>query len=105
MHIRAYDDPIRTNEHFEAEYARKVRALITRDPVRRGPAHATTDETMAMTHELMHLREVFLVDREASAWVEDRKSTRLNSSHVEISYAVFCLKKKNREHSPVDHHQ
>ena len=26
----------------------------------------------------------------------DRKSTRLNSSHLEISYAVFCLKKKNR---------
>src|SRR5438874_4794188 len=29
--------------------------------------------------------------------VRDRKSTRLNSSHVEISYAVFCLKKKNKE--------
>src|SRR3712207_8102565 len=27
--------------------------------------------------------------------VADRKSTRLNSSHVNISYAVFCLKKKN----------
>src|SRR3989442_3000742 len=27
----------------------------------------------------------------------DRKSTRLNSSHVRISYAVFCLKKKNKE--------
>src|SRR5437870_9146198 len=27
--------------------------------------------------------------------VQDRKSTRLNSSHVAISYAVFCLKKKN----------
>src|SRR5207249_6686489 len=27
---------------------------------------------------------------------EDRKSTRLNSSHVSISYAVFCLKKKKR---------
>src|SRR5690625_6722085 len=27
----------------------------------------------------------------------DRKSTRLNSSHVAISYAVFCLKKKNKE--------
>src|SRR5439155_23816817 len=27
---------------------------------------------------------------------EDRKSTRLNSSHVAISYAVFCLKKKNQ---------
>src|SRR5690606_41631497 len=29
--------------------------------------------------------------------VQDRKSTRLNSSHVKISYAVFCLKKKNRQ--------
>src|SRR5690606_41785553 len=28
--------------------------------------------------------------------VEDRKSTRLNSSHVKTSYAVFCLKKKKR---------
>src|SRR5690606_39773042 len=28
----------------------------------------------------------------------DRKSTRLNSSHVKISYAVFCLKKKNSKH-------
>src|SRR5438874_8083208 len=28
----------------------------------------------------------------------DRKSTRLNSSHVEISYAVFCLKKKEYRH-------
>src|SRR5690349_24255553 len=28
---------------------------------------------------------------------KDRKSTRLNSSHVEISYAVFCLKKKNKK--------
>src|SRR5699024_12203320 len=29
----------------------------------------------------------------------DRKSTRLNSSHVSISYAVFCLKKKNNTHT------
>src|SRR5699024_12144133 len=28
---------------------------------------------------------------------EDRKSTRLNSSHVSISYAVFCLKKKKKK--------
>src|SRR5690606_13198173 len=37
--------------------------------------------------------------------VEDRKSTRLNSSHVKISYAVFCLKKKNNHYhldSPED---
>src|SRR5207249_11491916 len=30
----------------------------------------------------------------AYGWLLDRKSTRLNSSHVSISYAVFCLKKK-----------
>src|SRR2546430_12370915 len=31
----------------------------------------------------------------AATLVRDRKSTRLNSSHSQISYAVFCLKKKN----------
>src|SRR5688572_31606222 len=30
-------------------------------------------------------------------WSEDRKSTRLNSSHSQISYAVFCLKKKKKK--------
>src|SRR5438067_6996418 len=33
----------------------------------------------------------------ANQEAEDRKSTRLNSSHVSSSYAVFCLKKKKRE--------
>src|SRR3712207_6895135 len=32
--------------------------------------------------------------------VADRKSTRLNSSHANISYAVFCLKKKNTRSNP-----
>src|SRR2546429_2612375 len=38
--------------------------------------------------------------------VEDRKSTRLNSSHGYISYAVFCLKKKKKTHNPFrsEHH-
>src|SRR2546430_13621239 len=31
----------------------------------------------------------------------DRKSTRLNSSHSQISYAVFCLKKKTSKHSHI----
>src|SRR5688500_1907357 len=31
-------------------------------------------------------------------WRQDRKSTRLNSSHLVTSYAVFCLKKKKRNH-------
>src|SRR3712207_7290134 len=33
------------------------------------------------------------------ALVGDRKSTRLNSSHANISYAVFCLKKKKKSHT------
>src|SRR5438874_7382580 len=33
---------------------------------------------------------------------QDRKSTRLNSSHVEISYAVFCLKKKKKKNQKKD---
>src|SRR5690606_42076884 len=43
-------------------------------------------------HDQQRLRE------EGGGHVElkDRKSTRLNSSHVKISYAVFCLKKKNK---------
>src|SRR5690349_22449662 len=39
--------------------------------------------------------------RHFEAWERDRKSTRLNSSHVEISYAVFCLKKQST--SPWSH--
>src|SRR6266581_105722 len=42
--------------------------------------------------------------RSSSAWAtSDRKSTRLNSSHPSISYAVFCLKKKKRILQPDSH--
>src|SRR5206468_4039391 len=37
-------------------------------------------------------------DKSAYSIEEDRKSTRLNSSHDQISYAVFCLKKKKKKH-------
>src|SRR5437773_9692395 len=39
--------------------------------------------------------QVSVVLRGRPRRLEDRKSTRLNSSHITISYAVFCLKKKN----------
>src|SRR5438445_9171842 len=38
-----------------------------------------------------------LCDGDAIEWERDRKSTRLNSSHANISYAVFCLKKKKKK--------
>src|SRR5438034_6310354 len=37
--------------------------------------------------------------RGEAASTRDRKSTRLNSSHTVISYAVFCLKKKKKQHN------
>src|SRR5690606_40499650 len=40
------------------------------------------------------LRALLVADPAMGAMLTDRKSTRLNSSHVKISYAVFCLKKK-----------
>src|SRR5437667_3719561 len=36
---------------------------------------------------------------------QDRKSTRLNSSHITISYAVFCLKKKNKTYDDTTQHR
>src|SRR5438270_13320798 len=43
------------------------------------------------------IHDVRFVDAEK----RDRKSTRLNSSHSQISYAVFCLKKKKKQNYPI----
>src|SRR5690242_21272935 len=43
------------------------------------------------------LQDIFLDTIYISAHKRDRKSTRLNSSHMSISYAVFCLKKKKKK--------
>src|SRR3712207_6862532 len=43
------------------------------------------------------LRHRSAIDGDVGLFIEDRKSTRLNSSHANISYAVFCLKKKKKK--------
>src|SRR2546426_11390145 len=48
-----------------------------------------TDQLRALDHQVRSL------ERDGRHASVDRKSTRLNSSHLVISYAVFCLKKKN----------
>src|SRR3712207_8550670 len=45
----------------------------------------------------------FSMRRNWAVLPRDRKSTRLNSSHANISYAVFCLKKKSHSTLPHDH--
>src|SRR2546428_6452253 len=39
--------------------------------------------------------DIYVVETSTNLEIRDRKSTRLNSSHDQISYAVFCLKKNN----------
>src|SRR2546430_7115361 len=47
------------------------------------------------------LFEERILDERLGMPLKDRKSTRLNSSHSQISYAVFCLKKKTTKHITV----
>src|SRR5439155_3360133 len=55
---------------------------------------AVVEEVLAEAARAHALRRTTVRSSDAAA-PPDRKSTRLNSSHVAISYAVFCLKKKN----------
>src|SRR5258707_11456645 len=73
----------------EVELARAVRALEHKGEAGKGrgkvpPRHATSDASIVPDPVTWALSSE-----------KDRKSTRLNSSHANISYAVFCLKKKN----------
>src|SRR5438477_8082954 len=60
------------------------------------------------TDDLYRLEAILPPPPEQTAIVrllyQDRKSTRLNSSHMSISYAVFCLKKKKKENNQRHHH-
>src|SRR5437868_14651448 len=62
--------------NFAARHAREMRAAMQRDRKSIGPVKGNNEWQHAF---------------------QDRKSTRLNSSHVSISYAVFCLKKKKKK--------
>src|SRR5687768_17990393 len=68
----------------EGDVSAAVRALTSTDTV--APSTQATLETLRRLHP-----------------PQDRKSTRLNSSHGYISYAVFCLKKKKKIHTPPQH--
>src|SRR5690625_6248213 len=52
--------------------------------------------SLATLHHCWRIINLF-ADYARCSPARDRKSTRLNSSHVAISYAVFCLKKKNKQ--------
>src|SRR5690606_40827284 len=88
-----YTTLFRSRKHFAARLAAKDRRLARRE----------------FLGEVAHLQNGFFIrpapdrpriglfEKLAVRFPADRKSTRLNSSHVKISYAVFCLKKKKKD--------
>src|SRR2546421_12323469 len=82
-----------TTEIYTLSYTTLFRSLHGRE------GEATVDEYQGarvgrVDHHRVHARRR---DRIVEPDVGDRKSTRLNSSHDQISYAVFCLKKKKKK--------
>src|SRR5688500_7449201 len=76
--------------------------LFDRDPAAIVPGEKVRDVTLTNSDYVGIILDTYL-DRQngfvfatTPVGVEDRKSTRLNSSHLVISYAVFCLKKKKQ---------
>src|SRR3712207_7805843 len=65
-----------------------------RGRARRGDCSLRRHPPTGTLAEVSHGRALSLLCRPGRSQGEDRKSTRLNSSHANISYAVFCLKKK-----------
>src|SRR5207247_4704246 len=77
--------------------------MIRRPPRSTLFPYTTLFRSPAASDELLDLLQHQLGDEwiSASPAAGDRKSTRLNSSHEWISYAVFCLKKKKKEHTMI----
>src|SRR5207247_8331278 len=67
-----------------------------RDELQLGPGDSLELETVEDRIILRPARGGGRIYKDRGMWVLDRKSTRLNSSHEWISYAVFCLKKKRK---------
>src|SRR5690349_22896615 len=85
---------------FRSFYFYDIDAILKRAEWFRKYSRAKIHFAMKANSEI-HLLQAL---SKAGFGVEDRKSTRLNSSHVEISYAVFCLKKKKKKRIRLNSH-
>src|SRR3989454_8327658 len=80
--------------------ARRIGFRAAEDTIRVGNENVR----IALEEKVLELSQVVVTGTPtATARREDRKSTRLNSSHLVISYAVFCLKKKKKRHTTSSH--
>src|SRR3712207_8603048 len=78
---------------FRSQLRLALRVEVLRD-LAHDAQHLPLPRLEARRRLLHEIEEVLLWQFEQRAAARDRKSTRLNSSHANISYAVFCLKKK-----------
>src|SRR5574337_1437035 len=71
--------------------------------IRRPPRSTLFPYTTLFRSGVYSIRQDWINDATFVCGTRDRKSTRLNSSHHSISYAVFCLKKKKNRKEIADH--
>src|SRR2546426_8133879 len=90
--------PVRTNSaRTGSSLERDARPAVAERKGGRQPQHDATHGTHELGTDLEQLQ--------AQGRDLDRKSTRLNSSHLVISYAVFCLKKKKKTKTLTSQHK
>src|SRR5688572_32074517 len=104
MLLRAMPEPSTTEgRRIQGE----LKNLLEGAAVRRAESSASRrqgypSEPHAATSRFMREASVYTGRTRNTAPAADRKSTRLNSSHSQISYAVFCLKKKKKPSPTTD---
>src|SRR5207253_5065132 len=112
--IEAFDTELGAQESNiteagEAEATRRLRDAWNEYRAKYDAFRRIGGEQELRRHYFEELQPEFLRIKDAAERIleinqEDRKSTRLNSSHVAISYAVFCLKKKKKTETNVRMH-
>src|SRR5690625_6837878 len=95
-----YTDHIKDSVHVKRSI--KPSDLIIKTDQKTDKVTANVIEVIENSARTKHSQFELKVESDQTI-VSDRKSTRLNSSHVAISYAVFCLKKKKNKRKNVQH--
>src|SRR2546426_7939096 len=86
---------------FRSPFENRLQAIRTRDGT---PLWAEAAGLPTPVAQLEVTAQGIVVRCQPGPGHEDRKSTRLNSSHLVISYAVFCLKKKKKTNKHTESH-
>src|SRR5699024_11477607 len=100
--IRSFAKDLKLNSNFEVSLDSDIllEEAVDRLIAQAGQNRDITDYLLRYTYSKLSEDKSWDIRREIIETAEllnsDRKSTRLNSSHVSISYAVFCFKKKNK---------